>query len=391
MSATAMGGPGRKIRLLFISSINVRWMHLEWLSQELDRERFDVSFLLVSIAERRPSLESFLPGQGIPFRTLECKLRPREILRTVREIRRHCRRHRIDIVHTHIFFASLVGLLGAFLAGVPVRINTRHHASMNHGTSFYWLDRLTNLLANRIIATSELLRRVLTRENAAPEKVRLVRLGIDTARFRQVPESEVRQLAARYNPRGAWPVIGVIARHIELKGVQYVVPAFQKLLETYPCAYLILGYATGPYHSTIEEKLAAIPRDRYCQIEFEENVFALYRLFDVFVHAPIGEEEESFGLTYLEALASGVPSVFTLAGVAPEFLEHRRNAWIVPHRDSDKIHEGLLALLGDPALRDALVRQGREDVEAPFGYRRMVRELEDVYAEGFRELAGGQA
>ena len=63
----------------------------------------------------------------------------------------------------------------------------------------------------------------------------------------------------------------------------------------------------------------------------------------------------------------------------------------MPHRDSDKIHEGLLALLGDPALRDALVRQGREDVEAPFGYRRMVRELEDVYAEGFRDLAGGRA
>ena len=152
-----------------------------------------------------------------------------------------------------------MGLLGAFLAGVPVRVNTRHHASMNHGTSFYWLDRLTNLLANRIIATSELLRRVLMREKADPEKVRLVRLGIDTDRFRQVPESEVRQLAARYNPSGASPVVGVIARHIELKGVQYIVPAFRKLLETYPDAYLILGYATGPYHAAIEEKLAGIP------------------------------------------------------------------------------------------------------------------------------------
>lgn len=380
---------GRKIRLLFISSINVRWMHLEWIAQELDRETFDVSFLLVSIAPYPPHMAKVLQELGIPFRILECKLRAREILRTVREIRRYCKEERVEVVHTHIFFASLVGLLGARLAGVPVRINTRHHASMNHGTSYYWLDRLTAALGNRIVATSEMLARVLAREKASPREVKLIHLGIDTQRFREVPEEAVRALAARYNPSGAAPVIGVIARHIELKGIQYVIPAFQRLLERYPNAYLILGYATGPYHGKLQELLAPIPPDRYIQIEFELDVFALYRLFDVFVHVPIGEEEESFGLTFLEALASGVPSVFTLSGVGPELLEHRRNAWIVDYRDSDQVYEGIVTLLEDPALRASLSQAGRETIDERFSHRRMVRRLEGLYRESFRELSGG--
>ena len=217
MAALKEATRGRKIRLLFISAINVRWMHLEWLARELDRERFDISFLMITINGKTPALAESLTRLGLPFRILHCRLRAGDIVRTIAEIRRHCRRERIDVVHTHIFFASLVGLLGAWLARVPVRINTRHHASMNHGKPFYWLDRLTNALANRIIVTCEALRRVLEREHAAPEKLRLVRLGIDLDRFRQVPEEEALALARQYNPRGASPVIGVIARHIEIK------------------------------------------------------------------------------------------------------------------------------------------------------------------------------
>jgi glycosyltransferase involved in cell wall biosynthesis len=133
-------------------------------------------------------------------------------------------------------------------------------------------------------------------------------------------------------------------------------------------------------HAAIEELLATLPADRYRQIDFEENVAALYRTFDLFAHTPIGEEQESFGLTYVEALASGIPAVFTLAGVAPEFIQHRHNAWVVPHRDSDEIHAAFLALLADPALRETLTRNGRETTEA-FDLATMIHQTENLYAE----------
>jgi glycosyltransferase involved in cell wall biosynthesis len=371
----------RKVRLLYISSINVRWLHLEWVSEELDREMFDLSFLLLSLVDTPPSLEPFLAERGIPFRRIDCKLNARGVLGAVREVYRHCRRERIEIVHTHIFFASLVGLLGAYLARVPVRINTRHHASMNHGKPFMWLDRLTNLLATHVVATCQMLARVLEREGLPERKLRLLPLGIDLRQFYDVKEADVRELARRYNPAGAAPVVGVIARFIEIKGLQYVIPAFKRLLADYPSAFLVLANANGPYRGTVEKLLEEIPPDRYVQIPFERNIFTLYRLFDVFVHAPIGEEEESFGLTYVEALAAGIPSVFAPAGIASELLVHGRNAWVVEHRDSGQIYKGLVKLLGDRELRESLVREGRASVDPAYSHLRMVRGLEDMYRE----------
>src|SRR5690349_10435214 len=116
-----------KIRLLYISSVNLRWTHLEWVCQNLDRERFELSFLLLSADRRPPFMEPYLAARNIPFRRLDCEMTSRSVLRTIAQVRRYCRETRADVVHTHIFFAAVVGLIGALLAGVPVRVNTRHH------------------------------------------------------------------------------------------------------------------------------------------------------------------------------------------------------------------------------------------------------------------------
>ncbi|MEM7585348.1 MAG: glycosyltransferase family 4 protein [Acidobacteriota bacterium] len=374
----------KKIRLAYISSINARWVHLEWVADELDRERFEPSFVLVSIAEHPPHLETFLQERGFPYHRIDCKLQPFSIARTVFEIARYCRREKIEIVHCHIFFASLVGLLGALLARVPVRVTTRHHATMNHGTSFYWLDRLTNWMATHVVASCDLVRKILIDDERTPErKVELIHLGLDLAGFTHPETERVDRLMGKYSTDEHSPVIGVVARHIELKGIQYIVPAFERLLDKYPSSYLMLFYASGPYRETIEGLLESIPEERYIMVEFEPDLFALYHLFDLYVHVPIGPDQESFGLTFIEALAAGVPSIFTRSGVGPEFLIHRENAWLVDYESSDQIYQGMLALLGDEELREELVKSGIESVRR-FDYRRMVRELENFYLRNVR-------
>src|SRR5256885_4070776 len=42
------------------------------------------------------------------------------------------------------------------------------------------------------------------------------------------------------------------------------------------------------------------------------------KLLDVFVHAPIAPQVEAFGQVYVEAMAAGVPSVITRAGIRSE-------------------------------------------------------------------------
>lgn len=379
-AASARGSRNVRIRLVYIVSIHVRWHHLEWMCEGLDRDRFEISFILVCINGRTPHMQSFLEEQGIPYERIDCRLNPWSVASTIAAIARSCRRERVDLVHTHIYFASLVGLLGAALARVPVRLNTRHHLLQNHGKPTIWLDRMTNALATGVIATSELVRRVLIeRERAAPRKVHLIHLGIDLSQFRDVENERVARLARKYGSEGQGPVVGVVARHIESKGVQYAVPAFRRLLDDEPSAFLVLAFAVGPYREKIREQLAGIPADRYVEIEFEADVFALYQLFDLCVHVPTGEELETFGLVYLEALAAGIPSIFTLSGVGPEFLRHRQNAWVVKHESSEEIYQGMVALLADAELRRHLVRQGHASVDEAFSVDRMVRETQNLY------------
>ena len=116
----------------------------------------------------------------------------------------------------------------------------------------------------------------------------------------------------------------------------------------------------------------------YTEIQFENDIAALYRLFDVYVHAPIDGQEEAFGQTYVEALASGIPSVFSLSGVAPEFIKDRVNAMVVPYCDSIAIERAVTEILTDDKLNDFLIRSGK-DAAGMFSLNTMLSKLEDLY------------
>jgi len=111
------------------------------------------------------------------------------------------------------------------------------------------------------------------------------------------------------------------------------------------------------------------------------NVRALYHVFDVFVHVPINSYCEAFGQTYVEALACGVPSVFTLSGIAPEFIQHEKNALVVPFKDSQAIALACQRLLQDEGLRSELSAQGLKDVREQFGIEGMIGRLQNLYSK----------
>ena len=380
---------GSRVRLVVAVAMNVRWLAFEWLAERLDRERFELSFLLLGDGE--PPLAPFLRQRGIPFVHLRYRGK-RDLARCTVEAYRYCRAAGVDAIHTHFFPAHFAGLLGAWLAGVPLRVQTRHHSTFHYryrrAAALY--DRFFNALATRIVAPSEVVKRVLVeREGVDPRKVVRIDHGFALDRFAEVPAAEVAELAGRYLPPGAGPVVGVVARYIECKGVQHVIPAFRRLLASYPSAFLVLANARGGDGRLIRRELAALPAGSYVEIPFEPNVSALYKLFDLFVHAPVDPDIEAFGQVYVEALAAGVPAVVTRSGIGQEILEHGVNAWIVAPADSEAIHQGCASLLADPALRERLARAGERTVRERFSLERMMAALERLYLDGGgRRLTG---
>jgi glycosyltransferase involved in cell wall biosynthesis len=380
----------RKIRLLYIISQRVRWLPFEWVASGLCRGRFDLSYMMMS---RNPSPSiPHIRACGVPTRHLPYS--GRHLLPVaVRAIARHCREQGIDIVHAHAMDACLAGLLGARLAGVQVRIHTRHHAGpypASHRPVWYEaLDRWNNTISTGVIAPSELTRRVLIeRDGVSSKKVTVINHGFDLGVFSDVSPDAVSRIRRKYGLEDDGPVVGVVARYERIKGVEHIIEAFRNLLGSHPKARLVLANARGRYARRIKALLQTIPSSRYVEIPFEEEMAPLYKIFDLFVHAPLRPHLESFGQVYVEAMAAGVPCVCAAAGIAVEFIRDGEHALLVKPNDPTQIHHGITRLLADPALRERLTINARRAVEQRFGLEMMLRALEEYYVRSFEARTG---
>lgn len=374
-----------RIRLVYVVWLETRWPLMESVCRGIDQARFDLSFVLLNRAT--PPLAPVLDELGIPWIHVPFRRRS-DLPRAMRAIWRHCRGVRPDIIHTHFMNACLAGLTVAALRGVPVRIHTRHHAgpvSWKYRRPWQELyDFYNNALSTAIIAPSVAVRRALTGRNRVREgKVIVLHHGFDIDAFDIVSDGRLRALRERYGIGDSHPVIGILSRYEAIKGIQYVLPAFERLLQMYPDALLLLAPARGHYQADLAPALARIPSRNRREIPFEDDVHALYKLLDVFVHAPIGPAVEGFGQVYIEAMAAGVPSVITCAGIALELARDRENAVVVPYRDSGAIFRGIRDVLGDDKLRDTIIRNGRRDARS-FTAKAMIDGLESIYESSLR-------
>ncbi len=364
-------------RIVFIASGVDRARTWEWLIEHL-QGRVELRFILLNEGDshfERVARERWSHVARVTYRG------PKDLPRAFFQVWRLLVKWAPDAVHVHLKIAGLIGLPAAALAGVKERIYTRHHSTSHHDyfPKSVKQDRFINWCATSLVAVSAVVEEVLTDlEGVDPGHIQIIYHGFDLDCAREVSSEAVQRMTEAYNPSRRAPVIGVVSRYERFKGVEYIVEAFSRLLVTHPNALLLLAGAYGPDEDAIREVLRTLPEASYVELEFELDIFALYRLFDVFVHVPVDRMIEAYGMIYVEALAVGVPSIVTLSGIAAEFIEADRQAVVVPYRDSGAIYEALERLLADEELRRSLAREGSMAVER-FGLERFVEAHARLY------------
>lgn len=358
----------------FVSKSNA----FEWVIEGLQKKNYRLIFILLHYEDS--PLEQFLKKRGVTVYRVHYTGK-KYLLSALLKVTRILKKEKADIVHAHLFDACMVGLLAAKLAGIKKRIYTRHNSTIHH---VYYpnavkYDRFINYMSTDILAISRKVKEIMIElEDVNPQKIHLVPHGFDFTFFQNVEEARIEKIKEKYKIKQT-PVIGVISRYIHWKGIQFVIPAFKKFLQHYPNALLVLANANGPYKNNIQKELQKqLPEDSFREIEFEEDVISLFKTFDAFVHVPIDDHSEAFGQVYVEALASGIPSIFTMSGIAPEFIKDKHNALVVDFKNEAEIYTSLVTLFSDPQLYNQLKRNGA-DVSKEYDIEKMINKLELIY------------
>lgn len=352
----------------------------EWITEEFYETDITLNFIFLNTKE--PYLHHWLKKRNVNSTFIEHSGK-KSILKNSIKIIKLLKKQKPLVIHTHLFDATIIGLFASKILRIKKRIYTRHHSTFHH--EFYpkavKLDKLCNYMATDIVAISENVKNVLIKkENVSPKKTHLIHHGFDLNAFEKVDVKSIFEIKEKYKIyNDAYPVIGVISRYIKWKGIHHIIPAFKNILNEHPNARLVLANADGPDKKYIQSLLQQeLPSKSYIEIPFENNIFALYQIFDIYIHVPINDEIEAFGQTYVEALAAGIPSVFTLSGVAKEFIKHKENALVVDYKNSDAIYEAINLLISNKKLADDLVVNGKNSIK-PFKLNLFIKNLKELY------------
>jgi glycosyltransferase involved in cell wall biosynthesis len=232
------------------------------------------------------------------------------------------RRGRYDVVHVHLYRSCVYGRLAARMAGVPIVVTTEHSIGETHlerrrmtsGVRALYLA--SDVCSDVTIAVSPAVRDRLVRWGVPARKIEIIPNGLDLDRVAADPVAGAEVRDELGLPASA-TVVGVLGRLDPNKRFDMVIAAAAPLLGP-TVRLLVVG--DGEERAHLEDVAATTGAAEYVTFAGERHdVAGVLSALDLFIAS---SEQETFGLSVLEALTNGVRALYTtcpaLDGVATD-------------------------------------------------------------------------
>ncbi len=301
---------------------------------------------LVIFLEDGPMVEQ-VRKLGIDARVIDSgRLRePHLFIAAVTKIASIARREQANAIVGWMWKAHLYGSLAAILAGVPsLWYQLGVPSDMN------LLERIATILPGQGVVTLCKAGEQAHAQMWPSRPTRLVYPGVALERFDTsvmlAPAAARRQLGLPSDG----PLIGIVGRLQQWKGMHVLVEAMPNVLQSYPDAHCVIvggKHDLEPdYLNYLEERIAVLGLgDRVILSGLQRNVPEWMQAMDVVVHA---SNNEPFGIVVVEAMALGKPVVAGAAGGPTEIITDGVNGLLTPYGDAHALATAILRYLDNP-------------------------------------------
>ena len=271
-----------------------------------------------------------------------------------------------DVIHSHDWLTYPAGIHAKNVTGKPLVIHVHatdfDRSRGNVNPDVYRIEKDGMDHADHIITVSDLTRRtVIEKYHQDPAKVTTVHNAV-------IPLSqEILDLPRR---TGGDKVVTFLGRITMQKGPEYFVEAAAKVLASTPRVRFVMA-GSGDKMDLVAERGIA---DRFHFTGFLKGrqVYEMLAASDVYVMPSVSEP---FGISPLEAMQMGVPSIISKQSGCAEILSHviKTDYW-----DIDAMADAIHGITQYPSLHRELQQQGLAEIKE-ITWEKAGRKVVDIY------------
>lgn len=277
----------------------------------------------------------------------------------------------IDIIHAHDWMGFFAARGIAEKYKIPI-IWTVHSTEYDRAAgkplnpAIFAIEEEAIDFVQHTIAVSKRTQQILIEHYAAkPENISIIYNGIDVSSFQE--------MASRDYQNTDGPILFLGRLTGQKAPDDFLKAASLILAERKDVRFMIAGNGDLLHKLRLKTRRMKI----YDHVEFTgsvegERLLECYKKALLFV---LPARSEPFGLTVLEAMAAGIPTIISSATGVGEIVE---NVYVVNPNDPNDLAKAIIKLLDDPVLRQTLGQKGAQEARK-WSWKQVASETHQLY------------
>jgi N-acetyl-alpha-D-glucosaminyl L-malate synthase BshA len=288
----------------------------------------------------------------------------------------------LELIHAHyaVPHAASAYLAKQILDSRRIKTITTLHGTditlVGADQSFHRVIKFTIEKSDGVTAVSRYLKQRTIEEFDIQREIRVIYNFVDARRSAPEHADCTREI---YAPKGE-KILMHASNFRPVKRVGDVVRIFAKVQERIPAKLILIG--DGPERIFIQQLVKELKLgDHVYFLGEQDHLEPLFFCADLFL---LPSEQESFGLTALEAMACGVPVICAETGGLPEVISHGETGFLFPVGEIKIMAESAVDLLKDTEKHELFRNQARRRASQCFNADQIIPQYEAYYEEILR-------